>query len=602
MSHVKKLLNKRPYISIKRKLLGSYLLILIIPILLVGVYLTMSIRDNLISNKMAEIENNNERIRSDYVSILSSITRVSDWIYQDEDLVQLVNTEFENPFQVYQAYSEYQMFEDYLRYYDEIEHIRFFVDNKTLTSTTGIYVADESVRNQTWYQESLDKRGQISWYWLKDHITNQPHLNLVRAVYTEGDFVGVLAIAVNDSMVDRILADSLSSVFITLDSQSPVYSYPKTRNITEAYRLYQPILDTVRTEQGNYETIDNEQYDTDFTLNIRDVSIPKTLNSNMQVIGIVPTDSILEDVNQDLKIAYVIVGGVLVLSILILIVFIRAFNTRIVKLKETMSMVANGNFSIEPSIKGNDELSDVYKHLVKTTDSIENLIVENYEHAVKEKNWQLQLKDSQFKMLASQINPHFLYNTLEMIRMKALKNKDKEVADIITLLSRLMRKSLEGKQQDSTLSEELQFIDMYLQIQKLRFGDQIDYTIVNKTEEDYKIIPLIIQPLVENSFIHGIEPKLGKGIIEITVDSRESDLIISIKDNGIGMEKAQLDKIRKLLNTDEDSEHLGISNVHHRIKYYYGDIYGLEIESLEGNGTLVTVHVPKLDKRKEGEV
>src|SRR5690554_5664986 len=143
MSRVKKLFKKRPYISIKQKLLGSYLIILIIPILFVGAYLTLSIRDNLISTKLEEIESNNERIRSDYVSVLSAVTLVSDWIYQDEDLFSLVTTEYENPFEVYQAYAGYQMIEDYLRYYDEIEYVRFFVDNPTLMSTTGIYYASD---------------------------------------------------------------------------------------------------------------------------------------------------------------------------------------------------------------------------------------------------------------------------------------------------------------------------------------------------------------------------------------------------------------------------------------------------------------------------
>lgn len=601
MSRVKKLFKKRPYISIKQKLLGSYLIILIIPIIFVGAYLTLSIRDNLISTKLEEIESNNERIRSDYVSILSAVTLVSDWIYQDENLFALVTTDYENPFEVYQAYAGYQMIEDYLRYYDEIEYVRFFVDNPTLTSTTGIYYASDTIVNQPWYQESIAKRGRISWVWLQDHITEEYRLNLVRAVYNNYEVVGVLAIAVNEEMIDNILADSSSSVFITLDSQTPLYSYPSTPTIYEDYRLYQPVLDTVRTEQGNYDIIDTDMYDTGFTLNIKDVHIPKTLNSTMQVIGIVPTDSILEDVNQDLRFAYIIIVSAVLISIVLLIIFIRTFNKRIITLKDTMSMVAGGNFDIAPSIKGNDELSDVYQHLVETTHSLENLMEENYNHIVKEKNWQLQLKDSQFKMLASQINPHFLYNTLEMIRMKALKNKDKEVADIITLLSRLMRKSLEGKQEDSSLSEELQFIDMYLQIQKLRFGDQIDYEINNQTDTDYKIIPLIIQPIVENSFIHGIEPKLGKGLISITVKERKGDLAITVKDNGIGMEKEQLDTIRKLLGSTEESSHIGINNVHQRIRFFYGEEYGLEIESLEGEGTLVHIRIPKIQKQREGE-
>ncbi|PRY81357.1 sensor histidine kinase [Alkalibacterium olivapovliticus] len=598
---MKKRVNRKPYISIKQKLLGSYFIILIIPILLVGVYLTLSIRNNLISNKLEEIESNNERIRSDYVAALSSITRVSDWIYQDEDLATLVTTQYDNPFDVYQAYSQYQMFEDYLRYYDEIEYIRFFVDNPTLTSTTGIYHASEAIQEQQWYRDGRDRNGRIAWEVITDHITQSTHLNLVRSVYSNYEFIGVVAIAVSREAIDNILDDSASSVFITLDNQTPLFSFPQHQNIYDAYAEYRPVLETVRTEEGNYNTVDSDSFNTDFTLNIRDVTIPKTLNSTMQVIGVVPTDSILEDVNRDLRVAYIIIISVLSISILMLVVFIKTFNSRIIKLKDAMSKVANGEFSIERSIKGNDELSDVYTHLVHTSSSIEGLMAINYEHAVKEKNWQLQLKDTQFKMLASQINPHFLYNTLEMIRMKALKNQDREVAEIITLLSRLMRKSLETKEKETSLDEELQFTEMYLHIQKLRFGDHIDYSINNHTSGRYLIIPLIIQPLVENSFIHGIEPMIGKGNIDITLTEDLDTLKIVIKDNGLGISQKKLLEIKQVLASEEESAHLGIRNVQQRIKVFYGEAYGLEIMSEEGKGTEITITVPKVTYDRESD-
>lgn len=585
--------NKR-YISTKQKLLGSYLIILIIPVLLVGIYLTMSIRSNLITNKMEEIETNNERIRVDYSSILSSVTRVSDWIFQDEDLALLVSTEYENPFQVYQAYARYQMFEDYLRYYDEINHIRFYVNNPTITSTTGIYHASEEITGQDWYRNAIDKQGRIFWIQLNDHVTGETHLNLVRAVYQDYQLIGVLAIAVSDAAVQTILTDSASTVFITLDNQTPLYSYPNYEDILHSFNMYKPILESVETTEGNYDLIDSDQYDEDFTLNIRDVDIPKTLESEMQVIGVVPTSTILSDVNRDLRMAYFIIASVFVISILLLNLFIRKFNDRIIKLKDAMTMVSYGDFGISTSIKGNDELSQVYDHLVLTVKSIEELMVENYEHVVKEKNWQLQLKEAQFKMLASQINPHFLYNTLEMIRMKALGNQDKEVAEIVKILSRLMRKSLEGNQKELVLSDELTFIEMYLQIQRLRFGEQIDFDIRQKTTGNYTIIPLIIQPIVENSFIHGIEPLIGNGMIRITAEEDGENLRITIEDNGVGMNRAKLEKIRGILSSKEESEHLGIKNVHQRIQSFYGDQYGLTIDSKENQGTIVTINLPAI--------
>lgn len=583
---------QKPYISVKQKLLGSYLILLIIPILLVGVYLTSSIRNNLISNKMEEIENNNERIRTDYVSILSSITSVSDWIYQDDDLAELVQTVYKSPFDVYQAYENYQMFEDYLRYYDEIEHIRFYVDNPTLTSTTGIYSASEEIMKTDWYQESYEQNGRIQWKEIEDPVTKKKHLNLIRAVYQDYEFVGILAIAVNEQVVKNILTDSVSEVFITLNQTTPVYSFPANDHMEKDYAGYLSLLKTIHSAEGNHNVADESIPAKEYTLNIREVQIPKTLNSQMQVIGIVPTESILKDVKKDLSVAYLIILSVLIISVLMLLLFLRTFNNRIIRLKEAMTMVANGQFSIPPIIKGNDELSDVYRQLGVTANSIEELMIINYDHVVREKNWELQIKDSQYKMLASQINPHFLYNTLEMIRMKALKNNDREVADIVKILSKLMRRALENREKYTKVKEELEFIQMYLKIQKLRFGDQIEYEMKDETDGNALILPLTIQPIVENSFIHGIEPKLGNGLIKIDICEDKENLIIKVIDNGVGIEKNKLESIKERLTSDESSDHIGINNVHQRIIHQYGDSFGLEIDSEINVGTIVTIKLP----------
>jgi two-component system sensor histidine kinase YesM len=544
---------------------------------------------------MEEIETNNERIRMDFSHVLTDIINVSDWIYQDTNLSSLVTTEYLDTFEVYQAYSRYHMFEDYLRHFDEIEHIRFFVENSTLTDTNGIYVATNEIIQEEWYQAAVEGRGRISWIELTDHVTGQKSLNLVRAVYQEYQLVGVLTIALDEQAVKNVLADSASTVFITLNEQTPLFSYPHYPDIIQAYQVYQPIIESVEGVEGNYDTLDSEQYGEEFTLNISNVEIPKSLDSRMQVVGVVPTSTILSDVNRDLQVAYLILIGVFSTSIFLLILFIRKFNDRIVKLKEAMTMVSGGDFDIAHSINGNDELSEVYDHMYITMKSIERLMEENYEHAVQEKNWQLQLKELQFKMLASQINPHFLYNTLEMIRMKALRNKDEEVAQIVKILSKLMRKSLERNQKELSLNEELEFIEMYLQIQQLRFGDQIEYTITQQTTQDYTLIPLLIQPIIENSFIHGVEPKIGKGIINLSVKEEQTDLIIQVEDNGVGMSKEKQESLNKILLEEVNTTHLGINNVHQRIRYFYGEKYGLKILSEEGKGTTVTIKIPAIN-------
>ena len=206
-------------------------------------------------------------------------------------------------------------------------------------------------------------------------------------------------------------------------------------------------------------------------------------------------------------------------------------------------------------------------------------------------------KEVEFKMLASQINPHFLYNTLETIRMKAIVNKQSEIAELTLMLAKIMRRNIQVGEQLVTLESELKLVEYYLKIQFYRFGDRIQSEIIvdDNVDKDCLIMPLIIQPLVENAFVHGLESMDMEGKLTIQV-SCDSDMLITVEDNGSGISKDKLLEIMNSLNDFEklDRTHIGISNVNQRIKLQYGENYGLTIASKEGEGTKITLKIPKV--------
>jgi len=584
--------------SVKNKLLAIFLIILLIPTILTGLYLTTEIRQNLIHTKTMEIEKNNERIERDIINSLAPIIRVSDWIYQDSELVDLVTHHYQSTYEVYDAYKNYEDFDDYLRYYPEIQHIRFYVNNHTLMDSTGIYYAKPGIVSTSWYQEAVKSKGLINWIQLVDPVTGKEQFTLIRSVYDNYQLVGVLLIAVSDKVFDDALADSNNHIFITVGDQNPVFSYPKFDDIDKEYKQFKPLIDELLiTEQEDLTPSNNEiniNSDEGVTLNIRNIKIPKRSQDNVSIVSVIPTNVIVSEVNKDLMRSFLMILFLFFICFILLVLFIRSFNRRVDALKNSMSKVASGDFDIPPEISGKDEISEVYDHLYTTMNSLQTLIAENYDHLIQEKNMEIQQRETQFKALSSQINPHFLYNTLEMIRMKALKNKDKEVADIVKILSKLMRKALENNTKEAPLSEELSFTEMYLEIQQLRFGEEkIFYQIDQNTLNDYLVLPLIIQPIVENSFIHGIEPKEGRGEISIVVNEDEENLHIEIKDNGIGIKNETLNHLKNILNKEEDSDRIGLNNVNQRIKYMYGKKFGLSIDSIEGIGTVVKILLPK---------
>mgnify|MGYP003002226040 CR=1 FL=1 len=209
------------------------------------------------------------------------------------------------------------------------------------------------------------------------------------------------------------------------------------------------------------------------------------------------------------------------------------------------------------------------------------------------------IEQSRFAQLQSQINPHFLYNTLETIRMQALSCGNRNVATSIKLLGKSMRYVLDNTGTSfTTLTKELEYIKTYLSIQQLRFGDRVNYTL--QVDEDLdtnscKILPLLLQPVVENAILHGLESKTEDGMITIQIASADATLLITIKDNGQGMTNEELDALRDRIRNhpSSDTHSIGLYNINQRISLFYGEGYYMEIDSAIGAGTTVRLKIPK---------
>ena len=197
------------------------------------------------------------------------------------------------------------------------------------------------------------------------------------------------------------------------------------------------------------------------------------------------------------------------------------------------------------------------------------------------------------KALRSQINPHFLYNTLDSIIWMAEGGKNKEVVRMTSALARLLRQSISNDNERISLEKEVNYAGSYLTIQKMRYKDKLEYEIeVAEDIKKEKVINLILQPLVENAIYHGIKYKGSKGLIRIA-GYREGDLIIlKVIDNGIGMDEDTLKGIFDKSKDREGSNGVGVYNVQTRIRLYYGPEYGLRFESALGEGTTVTITIP----------
>jgi two-component system sensor histidine kinase YesM len=275
-------------------------------------------------------------------------------------------------------------------------------------------------------------------------------------------------------------------------------------------------------------------------------------------------------------------------AIYLVIQFSKRITNPIENLVSAMKYVQNGDFKVADTFKPSqvhDEVGILHRNFFVMIERINELIKENYEK-------QLLVKDTEFKALQSQINPHFLYNTLESINWLAKINKQQQISKMVESLGYLLRNAISLKDDVITVQEEIEMVEHYVTIQRFRFEERLDFHL--SIHEDVKecVLPkLIVQPLVENAIHYALEMMIEPCMISVSAYKNGDLLHLLVEDNGIGMDEQQLESVRKgEIKTRGNG--IGLRNIDSRIKFVFGNQYGLQIDSKINKGTKVLIVIP----------
>ena len=284
---------------------------------------------------------------------------------------------------------------------------------------------------------------------------------------------------------------------------------------------------------------------------------------------------------------------ILIVFVIGIIVYILAYiyahfnSKRIIALSNTVQKIQQGDLTAHCIVDSYDEIGDLQVNINEMIERIKNLLSEQY-------NMGVQLKNSDLKLLQAQINPHFLYNTLNLIKWTAQTKDSEEVADIVDKLSSFYRVSLSNGLDLISIRDELTHVTLYVQLQNKRFDNNIHLeTNISPDVYDFHILKLLLQPLVENSIVHGLQNKPGS--IRITISKTSDFLSIIIADNGCGISPEKLSKItfcQELGLPSSSSSGYGLVNIYERIKNYYGDVSSFHISSQVNVGTTIEISLP----------
>ena len=303
-----------------------------------------------------------------------------------------------------------------------------------------------------------------------------------------------------------------------------------------------------------------------------------------------------ERTNQAVLFGGILVGilvGIVSIGIVLMLLMNRMITVPVSHLQSRMVRISEGDFSRDPSIEWDHELGDIGRGINDLSENVGQLMERRLED-------EKQKQDLEYKMLQSQINPHFLYNTLNSIKWMATIQGANGISEMTTSLSRLLKSISKGTSLLIDIREELSLLENYFTIQSYRYGGTITMDIQVDDENLYnsQIIKFTLQPLVENAIFHGIEPKGCAGHIQIHVGYEApddtADIRIDVTDDGVGM---TAEKAAQVLSSNNDSSadffrEIGVSNVHKRLQYQFGAEYGITIESKEGEYTTMSIHIP----------
>lgn len=599
----KKLPKTRPSVmgQLARRKLGSqlavaYFVAIVIPLAIIGGYLLNNTYRTQINYRTELLESYTNGVKQTIYEISTQMNALADSIAYNDELIEFLRGEYESDTEVRQAASKITLMDTYMTNYAGVEEVIVYIDREDMVNFKQFQIATEEIKTTDWYQKAQSQFAPF-WIsaWLEDSYGNNDwRLALVRKmVLVDGDREAVIMIKLRNSYLASRINNKAYLTMLSVDDMPVVFS-------SQSENRGLPL--EVSTEPGVlYDYTDTRERDGENLLyHLSTLDIART-SSDMQLLtydlrGSTHMEKLLQTY------LWVLFFAVL-LPVIILTFFTRFVVLQVNDLRAEMGKASRGEYSsMKQNLVASEELSAAFDDLLLMVKNIQEMEAAQYEAELRQKNIENEQQKIEFKMLASQINPHFLYNTLESIRMKAFTAGDKEVATAIKLLGKSMRYVLENTGTvDTTLKKEYDHIMTYLQIQKLRFGERVNY----KTEiqeglcmEQLRILPLLLQPIVENAIVHGLEDNESEGWVFLKFYIEGETLCIDISDNGNGMDEETLEKVNHKVQNYTRERHtssIGLYNINRRIKLNYGELYGIRMFSTLGEGTKVCVTLPVLE-------
>lgn len=586
-------------LSIKRKLTLSYAVIVVFP-LIISLLLSNSILKDFMLSKIAELNENSIKDSSKVLNKTLDDIAVTLLNISNNSEVREILTD--DNFNLKHQFSKIQRYEKQKKFDDIFENIPISL----MTYNTSITIIGEkyfnygnwedyssyikTIKQNNWYKAlSFSNNMKIVWIGVRPALEKNGEYYFEAAIPIKESSssltrVGVVHIRINEKDIYKALSSNnkANEIYLIQKNGDILSSNNKAEILKNLnYRLG---VAKINENTGKWHVaIDRNGQ----KLVVNSLHIDK---GNWTLVSMIPYEKLVAPLN-NIRNTLLFINILFMIAFLIVALFISNIISKpIIKLGKSMKKVEQGIFNEKVEIVSEDEIGKLSRNFNNMLDKVSELLLHTKE--------QERLKrDAEFEALQAQINPHFLFNTLSSIRWAAAAHGDKKVEEMVHALSVLLRASIANSQELVSLENEITILKNYLELIGMKQGAV--YSFECNIDEDimkYRIPHLLLQPIVENSIIHGFEDLREQGIISINAGITGDVLKIELADNGRGIGGKTLESILNKEASGSDSKKyyksIGLKNIHERIKLIYGANYGIDICDGEKNGTKVTLYLP----------
>lgn len=558
--------------KLNRKLFLIYIVIGVIPIMLMMFssinLMTSILRDN--EQKSTQVNLNQVAYSVD--SKLIAYNSLSDYIVYNDTIAKILTSDYEDMYELYtQIVSVIKPQLETAKYFgDSVKRVTIYADVKKVKYDDFLIPLSE-IKKEEWYKEMYQN---VSAHWYVNEQEKSVFCVRRMAKMRTQKKMGVLYVEIDYEKLFELLSYNMVQnygIFVTDENGQSIYS---DGEFQEGYEKYELTYDEFLSIKENVD-------DSDYTVLYADLE-----EAPWRIWLYQPDETIVNDTKPIKTLVYIVVFIAAITLLLGLMWVSRFITRRISYLKKGMEAAEEGDFSIRLEAEDKDEIGEVIRGYNTLLGKIQTLIEEVYESEIAQKKYEM-------RALQSQINPHFLYNSLSLINWKAIECENKDISDITLSLSNFYRTSLNKGKNTLSLEKEISNVRSYIDIQLIMHDQDFDVEYdIDDTILKYETLNLILQPIVENAIEHGIDVKTDgeRGKIKIEAFREEEKIYIRITDNGVGMDD---EKAQSILS--QNSKGYGIRNVNQRIQLYYGQEYSLNIKSKINEGTCITVCIPVIE-------